>query len=84
MEVGSARLGTTTQGWRPISVKIHPKEAAMKGSGMVHSATRAHSLVVMRRSLRLSHRITAPTPTDTVPRPIIMRKDQKVTMTSGV
>ena len=37
-ERGSARSGTTTQGWRPISVKIQPDVQAAKGSHIVHSA----------------------------------------------
>ena len=41
----ASRFGTTTHGWRPISVKIQPKEAARKGRGEVDEGEEAQQLV---------------------------------------
>ncbi len=73
-----------TQGWRPISRKIQPKEQAMKGSHMVASAAFPRSVREMRRPERVSHRARTPRPIEAIPSPIMRRKDQKLTMTLGL
>ena len=83
-ERGSARSGTTTQGWRPISVKIQPDVQAAKGSHIVHSAAMPRWWLLIRRLRRVSHRASAPMATEAVPAAIMNRKDQKAVMTSGV
>ena len=83
-EVGSARLGATTQGWRPISVKSQPKEQATKGSHAVRRAAAPRRGSDTRRPERVSHRAAAPMAAEARPRPIMRRKDQKVAISSGV
>src|SRR5690554_4129261 len=76
-------LGATTKGWRPISVKIHPKESARNGAGMVHTAALANHCWVGTRPRRVSHRATAPRAVAISPRPIMKRNDQYVTARLG-
>ena len=73
-----------TQGWRPISRKIQPKEQAMKGSHMVASAALPRTGREMSLLERVSHSARAPRPMEAMPSPIMRRKDQKLTMMLGL
>src|SRR5690606_8568328 len=79
----------TTHGWRPISVKIHPKEFANSGSRGRMIAVQSRYRVAREpcagtRPRRSAHRIHAPPAIATKPRPIMRRKLQYVTGMLGV
>src|SRR5699024_2648146 len=65
----------TIQGWRPISVKIHPTSEATMGIGADHTAT-FHTQSGSWVDLRVTQRPTAVIKADSAPRPIIQRNDQ--------
>src|SRR5690349_15410394 len=69
----------TTQGWRPISVKIQPNEFAATGSSGSTIASRAHHRLVGARPRRVAYRIRIAAAALNRPRPIISLKDQYVT-----
>src|SRR5687767_5621751 len=76
-------FGTTTNGCRPISVKIQPALLARKGVAMPASAAAGNHFPLGTRPPRVSHSIATPRPADRPPNPIISRKPQYVTGSAG-
>jgi hypothetical protein len=72
-------LGATTNGCRPISVKIQPKLLPRNGVAMLASASRGNQRVLGTRSPRVSHSTAMPASVPSAPSPIISRKLQYVT-----
>src|SRR6478736_1259732 len=48
-------FGATTQGWRPISVKIHPNEDARNGVAIAAMPSVPNHFLSVTRPLRVSH-----------------------------
>src|SRR5699024_2822406 len=69
-------LGATTQGWRPISVKIQPAKFAKKGMGKAMRAMAESHFAPETRPLRLSHRPAAASAAEKAPKPIMSRNVQ--------
>ena len=72
-------LGWTTQGWRPISVKIQPAEFARNGVGIAMRQIQLNSvpaLPVGTRPLRVNHQLAASRMPEPASRPIIARNAQ--------
>src|SRR5690625_2855254 len=69
-------FGTTTQGWRPISVKIHPNEAPRNGIGRESRARRANQGLSVTLRLRRYHAPASASAAENAANPIINRKDQ--------
>jgi hypothetical protein len=71
-------LGATTHGWRPISVKIQPKELARNGVAMMAiDPMRTQRLPVGSwRPLRVFHQATTAPNEAMAPKPIMARKLQ--------
>ena len=72
-------FGWTTQGWRPISVKIQPAEFARNGNGMAMSDRRANhvpAVPVGVRPFRVNSQASSAMPSEPAMRPIIARKLQ--------
>ena len=63
----------TIQGWRPISVRIHPDVAAMNGNAIVAIAVRRNQRDFSSLRLRYSHAPTAATRNIATPRNAITR-----------
>src|SRR5690606_31764761 len=76
LSTGLAGLGCTTHGWRPISVKIQPKEAARNGIGRATRHSRENHRLSVSRSLRSSHSPHTASTAEKTPSPIISRNDQ--------
>ncbi len=72
---GPVGFGTTTQGCRPISVKIQPKELAKNGATTTSVAARANQRCT-GRPRRVPQRPASASRIVTSPRPIISRNDQ--------
>ena len=73
---GPSGLGTTTQGWRPISVKIQPNELAANGATTSSTASLEYQPLPGTRPRRVSQSPTSARPTVSSPSPIISRNDQ--------
>jgi hypothetical protein len=69
-------LGYTTQGWRPISVKIQPNIDARNGVGIAQIAMRASHLLSDTRPLRVNHSAASASATEPMARPIMRRNAQ--------
>ena len=76
LPTGTSGLGTTTNGCRPISVKIQPAALARNGAATAPSPMPTPSREVGTRPRRVDHRATAATPAEIAPSPIISRKFQ--------
>src|SRR5690554_2657563 len=76
-------LGTTTHGWRPISVKIQPKIEARKGMGIARMPSRANHGLSVVRPLRVSHSAATARAAEKAARPIMSLKLQYVTARLG-
>ena len=70
-------FGATTQGWRPISVKIQPKALATNGRGIMAMAVRRiQRFLGSRRPPRVIHQAPTAPKEARAPKPIIARKLQ--------
>ena len=77
------RLGATTHGWRPISVKIQPKDAAAKGMGMLARASCESRSEPGARPRLVAHSPHAASAKEAAPSPIMRRKDQNTAICGG-
>ncbi len=75
MPLGSG-FGATTNGWRPISVKIQPKIFARNGARMLATARRISHVDAGTVPFRVSHHASAQPPAAITPKPIMRRKPQ--------
>ena len=69
----------TTQGWRPVSVKIQPNELASTGSSGTTPAASRTQREVGARPRRTSHQTSSANAAAARPIPIIRRNDQNAT-----
>jgi pyruvate/2-oxoglutarate/acetoin dehydrogenase E1 component len=76
-------LGATTNGCRPISVKIQPAEFAMKGAAIPHRARRERNFDCGTVPFRVTMRAKTAAAAASAPKPIMMRKPQYVTNMDG-
>jgi len=74
----------TIHGWRPISVRIQPKIAAMYGNAIATTAIHPNHRAFSSLRLRYSHAPTAAIPNITTPRIAITRIDQYINSTRGM
>ena len=69
-------LGATTNGWRPISVKIQPAALAPNGARIPNTARRMRPREAGTVPLRVAHSARRAARAATPPKPIIIRKPQ--------
>ena len=69
-------FGTTTQGWRPISVNTQPALLARNGVGMPSSCNQENQRWSGTRPRRVSQSATSANSTGRASNPIMARNDQ--------
>ena len=73
----------TVNGWRPVSVVIHPASTATNPAGPISIANRCTNRDSYRVPRQRAQRLNRPRPNIRKPMPTMMRNDQKVIGTGG-